>query len=108
MDTLKIEKFTLLGHSFGGFIAGLYSIRYPESVKKLIFLSPVGIGSEVASISTNPLEDFVHKYLYKIGGPPTIGYKFFGLFSYLTFDVLMDSKCKKMTQKVIIMLKLLG
>ena len=98
---MKISKFTLLGHSFGGFIAGLYSIKHSESVKKLIFLSPVGVGFEKASISTNPLEDFVHKYLYKVGGPPTIGYKFFGLISYFTFDVLMNSKCKNMTQIVI-------
>jgi pimeloyl-ACP methyl ester carboxylesterase len=100
LDNLKIDKFTLLGHSFGGYIAGLYCIKYPESVNKMIFLSPVGVGYEVACISTNPLEDIVHKFLYKLKGPPTIGYKFFGFFANLCFDVLMDNKCKNMTQKV--------
>jgi hypothetical protein len=62
----------------------------------------------VASISTNPLEDFMHKFLYKLKGPPTIGYKFFGFFANLCFDVLMDTKCKNMTQKVLSLNKFKG
>jgi len=31
------------GHSFGGFICGLYACRYPQYVKKLLMFSPLGI-----------------------------------------------------------------
>jgi len=97
LDYLNIDKFTLLGHSFGGYISGLFTFKYPDSVTKVIFLSPVGISSEITNISTNPLEDIVHKIFYKIRGPPTIGVKMFGFFSNVCFHFLMDTKCKKMT-----------
>ena len=40
---LDHEPFHLLGHSFGGFIAGQYAYKYPEQIKSLILLSPVGV-----------------------------------------------------------------
>jgi len=97
IDTLNLDKFTLCGHSFGGYVSGLFTIKYPDYVNKLIFLSPVGISSEITSISTNHLEDMVHKLLYNLRGPPTIGFKMFGFFSNICFHFLMDHKCKTMT-----------
>ncbi|KAK4701609.1 cardiolipin-specific phospholipase, partial [Phenoliferia sp. Uapishka_3] len=35
--------FTLVGHSIGGYLSSAYSIRYPQHVKKLILISPVGV-----------------------------------------------------------------
>lgn len=35
-QTYKIEKANIIGHSFGGLIATLYSDKYPEKVKSLI------------------------------------------------------------------------
>ena len=43
LDTLKIQKINLLGHSIGGFFAAGFSIAHPERVDKLILLSPVTI-----------------------------------------------------------------
>lgn len=41
---LGISQWTVLGHSFGGFIAILYSIKYPSSLKAVITVStPLGI-----------------------------------------------------------------
>ncbi len=37
---LGVEKITLIGHSFGGFIAALYATEFPERVEKLILVSP--------------------------------------------------------------------
>ncbi|KFY16173.1 hypothetical protein V492_01515 [Pseudogymnoascus sp. VKM F-4246] len=39
----KIDKFTLLGHSMGGYMAVAYALKYPGHVNKLILASPVGI-----------------------------------------------------------------
>ncbi|KAI5207266.1 alpha/beta-hydrolase [Aureobasidium subglaciale] len=38
-----IEKMTLLGHSFGAYMAVCYALKYPGHLEKLILASPVGI-----------------------------------------------------------------
>ena len=38
---LRLDKVTLLAHSFGPAIAALYAIRYPEHVERMIFLGPI-------------------------------------------------------------------
>lgn len=41
---LQIEDpIVLAGHSMGGFLSMCYTLKYPESVKKLLLISPVGI-----------------------------------------------------------------
>lgn len=40
---LGIEKMTLMGHSFGGYIAGCYTENFPERVEKLVLMSSIGI-----------------------------------------------------------------
>lgn len=40
-----LERFILVGHSFGGYIAGCYTIKYPQHIEKLLFLSTVGIST---------------------------------------------------------------
>ena len=39
----NMKEFVLAGHSFGGYISGLYAIKYPENIKKLLMLSPLGV-----------------------------------------------------------------
>uniref|UniRef100_T1J514 1-acylglycerol-3-phosphate O-acyltransferase ABHD5 n=1 Tax=Strigamia maritima TaxID=126957 RepID=T1J514_STRMM len=39
---LKLDKFIILGHSMGGFLASAYSLRYPDRVKQLILADPWG------------------------------------------------------------------
>lgn len=39
----KIERFTLIGHSLGGYLSCCYALKYPERVEKLVLLSPVGL-----------------------------------------------------------------
>lgn len=40
---LKIEKWNILGHSFGGMLASYYATVYPNSIDKLILLSSGGV-----------------------------------------------------------------
>ncbi|KAJ2090998.1 hypothetical protein IW138_002192 [Coemansia sp. RSA 986] len=39
---LGIDKMTLCGHSFGGYMSTMYALKYPEHVEKLVLLSPIG------------------------------------------------------------------
>lgn len=47
----KIEKFTLLGHSLGGYLAVSYAIKYPGRLNKLILASPVGIPEDPYAVN---------------------------------------------------------
>jgi pimeloyl-ACP methyl ester carboxylesterase len=40
---VKLTNFYLIGHSFGGYIAGNYALKHHAHIKKLLLLSPVGI-----------------------------------------------------------------
>ena len=39
----KIDRFTLLGHSLGGYMAVAYALKYPGRLNKLLLASPVGV-----------------------------------------------------------------
>ncbi|KAI9885742.1 MAG: hypothetical protein M1823_002463 [Watsoniomyces obsoletus] len=39
----RLERFTLLGHSLGGYLAVAYALKYPGHLNKIILASPVGI-----------------------------------------------------------------
>ncbi|KAL3418405.1 hypothetical protein PVAG01_10121 [Phlyctema vagabunda] len=49
----KIEKFTLLGHSMGGYMAVAYSLKYPGHLNKLILASPVGIPEDPYAVQAD-------------------------------------------------------
>lgn len=46
-----IEKFTLLGHSLGGYLAVAYALKYPGHLNKLILASPVGIPEDPYAVN---------------------------------------------------------
>jgi len=38
-----LTNFILVGHSFGGYLVGNYALEYPQHIKKIVFISPIGI-----------------------------------------------------------------
>lgn len=42
-EALNIDKFYLVGHSLGGYLAATYALKYPQRIQKLSLLSPAGI-----------------------------------------------------------------
>ncbi|KAL2007754.1 hypothetical protein VTN00DRAFT_7736 [Thermoascus crustaceus] len=49
----KIERFTLLGHSLGGYMAVAYALKYPGRLNKLILASPVGIPEDPYAVNAD-------------------------------------------------------
>ena len=43
LTQVKVQKATLVGNSLGGWIAGLYSVRYPSRVEKLVLVDAAGL-----------------------------------------------------------------
>lgn len=46
---LKIKKWIILGHSFGGIMASYYATKHPETIDKLIFSSSGGVNMNFTS-----------------------------------------------------------
>lgn len=42
----KLDQFILLGHSFGGYVAAKYALKYPEHVRHLILVGSAGFSDE--------------------------------------------------------------
>lgn len=47
----KIERFTLMGHSMGGYLAVSYALKYPGRINKLILASPVGVPEDPYAVN---------------------------------------------------------
>lgn len=48
-----INRFTLLGHSLGGYMAVAYALKYPGHLNKLILASPVGVPEDPYAIRSD-------------------------------------------------------
>ena len=49
----RIDRFTLLGHSLGGYMAVAYALKYPGHLNKLILASPVGIPEDPYAVNAD-------------------------------------------------------
>ncbi len=47
----KIDKFTLVGHSLGGYMSVAYALKYPGHLNKLVLASPVGIPEDPYAVN---------------------------------------------------------
>lgn len=48
-----IDRFNLVGHSFGGYIAFKYAVKYPRVVERLGLISPLGVESNIYSVNND-------------------------------------------------------
>lgn len=47
----KLRKINVVGHSFGGYIAFKYALKYPDSIEKLCLISPLGVENSIHAIT---------------------------------------------------------
>jgi pimeloyl-ACP methyl ester carboxylesterase len=52
---LSLDQFDLVGHSFGGMLAAEYAALFPERVRKLVLIDPLGLWRNDA-----PVTDFIY------------------------------------------------
>lgn len=43
LDTLKVQKIVLVGHSMGGMLAARFAMLYPDKIDKLVLENPIGL-----------------------------------------------------------------
>jgi len=41
-EVMGLEQFTLLGHSFGGYLSAAYALKFPHRIDKLVLCDPWG------------------------------------------------------------------
>ena len=49
MSELKIEKASLVGNSMGGWVTGLFAIKYPNKVEKIVLVDAAGLTPKVVN-----------------------------------------------------------
>lgn len=65
LDTLKIEKTAILGHSMGGMLATRFTLMYPNTIEKLILENPIGLEDWKLKVPYKPVEWWYHNELKK-------------------------------------------
>jgi pimeloyl-ACP methyl ester carboxylesterase len=55
LRSIRIDRFVLVGHSFGGMLAAEYAAHFPERVSKLVLIDPLGLWRDDA-----PVADFLY------------------------------------------------
>ena len=43
LDSLKIEKAMIVGHSMGGMLAARFATQYPATTERLVLYNPIGL-----------------------------------------------------------------
>ncbi|WP_235934163.1 alpha/beta fold hydrolase [Sunxiuqinia indica] len=56
LDSLKIEKISVLGHSMGGMVATRFVLMYPEITDKFILVNPIGLEDWKLKVPYKPVE----------------------------------------------------
>jgi pimeloyl-ACP methyl ester carboxylesterase len=70
-DELDLHNVRLVGHSYGGWMAALYALEFPERLDKLVLVSPptvlrppLGLLARAIIYGTVPSRFYIRRYLY--------------------------------------------
>jgi len=77
VDTLKLERFVLVGHSMGGGVALSYAGQHPERVAGLVLVDPIGDGKQIPAAEAKSFlagfessyDSTIQAYWTSIAGP---------------------------------------
>jgi len=61
LDTLGINKISVVGHSMGGMLAARFTLLYPERVEKLVMENPIGLEDYKTFVPYQPLDKIFTK-----------------------------------------------
>ncbi|MUU76903.1 alpha/beta fold hydrolase [Winogradskyella endarachnes] len=56
LDTLKVKKTSVLGHSMGGMLATRFTLMYPDTTDKFILENPIGLEDWKLKVPYKPVE----------------------------------------------------
>ena len=56
LDSLKIERVIVAGHSMGGMLATRFALMYPEATEKLALINPIGLEDWKVKVPYQPVE----------------------------------------------------
>ncbi|MDH7913579.1 alpha/beta hydrolase [Winogradskyella sp. SYSU M77433] len=65
LDSIKVSKTAVLGHSMGGMLATRFALMYPETTEKLILENPIGLEDWKLKVPYKPVEWWYHNELKK-------------------------------------------
>ncbi|PIP89652.1 MAG: alpha/beta hydrolase [Bdellovibrionales bacterium CG12_big_fil_rev_8_21_14_0_65_38_15] len=56
LDSLKLDKVSIVGHSMGGMLAARFALMYPQRVSKLSLVNPIGLEDWKRVVPYTPLD----------------------------------------------------
>ena len=65
---LGLERFVLLGHSLGAFLACAYTLRHPERVRHLVLVDPWGVSPPLPEDEMKKRFPFLAKRFWQMAG----------------------------------------
>jgi pimeloyl-ACP methyl ester carboxylesterase len=63
LDTLGIEKISVLGHSMGGMLATRFVLMFPERTDRFILVNPIGLEDWKLKVPYQPVEQWYQNEL---------------------------------------------
>jgi pimeloyl-ACP methyl ester carboxylesterase len=96
---INFDQFYLLGHSFGGALAMLYALKYPEKIKKLILYNAAIIRDKKLKRKISVFLSKIFKFLEKIFPEKLLYFpkKAYYKFIIKSYDYLMANENLKKT-----------